>query len=424
MNRLKPVLMLLLCVSILSCNRNKKEEPLPINDFVYEAMKRFYFWDDKLPANVRPGSFSNPEDLLEALRYRPLDRWSFIVQDNGAALEAAVSGANRGYGYGWGFDTQQQLRFVFIQPGTPAADAGLRRGFRVLKVNGQTVTSSVPQHDPRGTITLEIQESGGAIREVQLTAREFNSRGVLHHQIYDVGSKKVGYIVYNTFTQTSIQEIDPVFAEFKREGVNEVVLDMRYNGGGLVSTARHLASLLAPAAADGKLFLKYQYNSRNTDLNESANFTNPANRLELTRLYVIQTGNTASASELVVNALRPFMNVELIGSRSYGKFVGSRYFVNQGYTFSPIMFSSVNANGDSFPEGFQPTFQTPDDRRREFGNPEEWMLGAALYHIANGSYQGFVGSGRSEALPDQPVYSNGKELEPIPVTDPRPLSFR
>lgn len=423
MKRLLSPMVWVLLIMAVSC-RNQKEEPvtdvnaLPIKRYVFEVMKFFYFWHERIPANINPDNFNTPEALLEAMLFRPLDRWSHIVRDNGATAAQLQTGSTQGFGFLWGLDREQNLRLVLVHPNSPAEEARLARGMRVLSVNGTPVNTgatNIPRFE--NAVSLTVQDASGAIRQVELQSRTFNMRGVTLREVKQVGGRRVGYLVFSIFTQAAVQELDEAFNFFRSENVNELILDLRYNGGGTPETALHLASLIAPAAA-GRRFLKYEHNSRNTQRNTELTFKNVNNGLNLNRVFILTTGNTASASELIINGLRPFINIQTIGTTTHGKFVGGYVFTHrEGYSLVPICFQSVNANGDTFANGFEPSFRAIDDRTRPFGDPNENLLAAALHFIANGSFAGYTPTARVEPenFNEELLYTEDKDMRRLPL---------
>ena len=391
---------------------------LPIKRYVYEVMKYIYFWNDKIPANINPDNFSTPEALMDAMIFKPIDRWSYVVRDNGATAAQLQTGATQGFGFLWGLDRDQNLRLLLVHPNSPAEEARLTRGMRVLSVNGTAINAgatNIPRFEH--AVSLTVQDAAGNIRQIDLQARNFNMRGVTLREVKEVAGRKVGYLVFSIFTQSSVQELDEAFNFFRSENVSELVLDIRYNGGGSPETAQHLASLIAPNAA-GRRFLQYRHNNQNTQRNTELNFKNVNNGLNLSRVFILTTNNTASASELVINGLRPFINVQTIGNTTIGKYVGGYVFTHrEGYSVVPISFQSVNANGDTFANGFEPSFRATDDRTRPFGDPNENLLAAALHFIANGSFIGYVQTARveSDVFDQTLLYTEDRAIRQLPL---------
>jgi C-terminal processing protease CtpA/Prc len=360
-----------------------------IKDFVYAAMRDIYLWSETVRTDVNPNSYPTPEALVRDLMNRE-DRFTAIVRDGEAFLNQVSSNQQTIFGFRSVWLNDTSLYVASVVPNAPAGRAGLRRGMRVLRVNGTAVTrtnfSSLTQPD---AITLEVEQGDGSVRSLSMQRATVNAATVLASSVFTVANKRVGYLNFDTFFGRGVEELDSVFALFKGQGVSELVLDMRYNGGGLVNIAQHLASLIAPAQS-GKVVVRYAYNARYSRNNQEILFTAPTNALpNLTRVFVITSPATASASEMVINSLRPFMQVMTIGATTTGKNVGSNviFHPRSGYAILPITFGFENALGDrNFGNGFAPTRQESDDVTRDFTDPRERCLAAALAFIERGSF--------------------------------------
>jgi carboxyl-terminal processing protease len=381
---------------LMAC-RPTEEEGLPLNDdtrtinrFVFDQMQDIYLWEDQIPDNVRPFNYETPTKLLDAMKFR-VDRWSYVIKDDGATRRQLTSGESLTYGFLPAADRTQGIRVGLVYPDSPASEAGLVRGARILRVNGQEVTATT---FPRlvGPVTLAIAGADGVSREVSLTPRSVNLRSVVHREVKQVAGRRVGYLVYQSFTTASQAELDQAFQFFRNENVAELIVDLRYNPGGFDRTSQHFAGLIAPTTAVGRAFARYTHNQRYTGQNRELKFEAKPVNLGLRRVFFILSGNSASASEFLVNGLRPFMDVQVVGTRSVGKFFGAPLLEEVGYTFSPIIFQGVNDRNENFPEGIPPSFEVADDRTRNFGDVQENMLAAVLHYIERGSYAGFMPS--------------------------------
>lgn len=302
------------------------------------------------------------------------------------------------------------LRVNYVLPASPAAEAGIRRGDWIVERNG------APLRQPYGL------SAGGA---VELTLARLNADGELYRTgvvslpsacpvenppflldtVYTTGRGRVAYLVYTHFSSGRDGYKDTrydarmktIFSRFKAEGATECILDLRYNGGGLVSSARLLASLLAPASALNDVFCVERFNDKQNPRTNTLNMLDEASvrqsNLNLHRLYVVTSEQTASASELVINALRPYMgaeNVILIGTQTLGKNVGSFTYGlddNYGYTISPIAFYVLNKAGSGdYENGFVPDivydeYENYSTDFRPLGDTDEPLLQIALTEI-------------------------------------------
>ncbi|MGD1894133.1 MAG: S41 family peptidase [Cyclobacteriaceae bacterium] len=222
---------------------------------------------------------------------------------------------------------------------------------------------------------------------------------------------KVGYLVFNSFLATSIDELKPVFREFKEEGIQELILDLRYNGGGRVNVAEYMAANIVGSRGAGRNFIEYIFNEQQSEQNQFVPFNSPEYSLDLDRLITITSKSTASASELVINGLRPFMDVVVIGDNTHGKPVGSFPFRFGGYAISPISFKIANDDGEGeYFEGFRPDSYISDDLNHKFGDLREARLREALNFIETGIFLGETA--RRERLDtDQRIEWSGFRLE-------------
>jgi C-terminal processing protease CtpA/Prc len=226
----------------------------------------------------------------------------------------------------------------------------------------------------------------GVERRQQMTKRPVTIPTVSLTRAYDVEGRRVGYLFFRNFVRPSVAALDEAFAALSQAGVSELVLDLRYNGGGLVDVAVHLSSLIGGAPTAGQSFATFTHNARNAFRNETLRFadaTGPAPTLS--RLIVITTRSSASASEGVINGLRPFMPVVLIGDATYGKPVGQYLIEFCGKVLAPVSFSLKNANGEAdYFDGFAPTCVAGDGIDRELGDPAEASLAEAFHYIRHG----------------------------------------
>ena len=212
-------------------------------------------------------------------------------------------------------------------------------------------------------------------------------------RVFDAGGRKVGYLFFRNFVRPSIAALDQAFAALETAGVDELILDLRYNGGGLVDVAVHLASLIGGPGLRDQVFADSRHNDRNRRLNQTRRFGGASASLRLERLVVIATRASASASELLINGLTPFLPVVVVGNRTYGKPVGQYGLPFCDKVLAPVAFSMVNARGEGdYFDGLPADCVAADDIGHELGSAEEGSLAVAL---------DFVASGRCTAPPAQ-----------------------
>ncbi|OPB98185.1 peptidase S41 [Elizabethkingia meningoseptica] len=362
-----------------SCSRNndtiEPETAKPENDFVWRGLNSWYYWQkdvSKLADDFKNSSgytsFINsqtPDALFYSLlyKYNEVDRNSWIVSDVDKLL-AGFGGVSKSTGMDFTVyykDPVAKSAMVaivnYVVPNSPASVQGIKRGDVIVKVNGAnlnafnygqllndnfTVTFAQSTTGDTGT---GIITTTGEKNTVSITAIEnLVENPVAYHQTITQGSKKIGYLVYNAFQANYDSELNNAIGDFKNAGVTDLILDLRYNGGGAVNTAVSLGQMVT-GQFTGQRFVNLDFNSKHPEANEEDNFKTTLengsgiNSLNLSRVYVLTSGGTASASELTIKCLRPYISVITIGSETYGKFVGSITLFD-----SPTMYSSSGRN--------------------------------------------------------------------------------
>jgi carboxyl-terminal processing protease len=363
------------------------------NRFVRDALFEYYYWNRELPS-VNPATFPSPQAYLEAVRYTPLDQtYSFIA--NRADQDALYSSSQFvGLGMTTPFDGME-MRVSEVFPESPAAEAGLKRGDRFLTINGRTIaqiaeagefaTAFGPSEEGQ-KVTIEWRPLQGPDVRAELTKRVVTIPPVQVTKLYEVDGRKVGYIVFRNFVEPSMAALDEAFTALRDAGATELVLDMRYNGGGLVSVAQHLASLIGGQRTTGKVLAEYVHNDRHRELNSQIRFETKPNALNLTRLVVITTRASASSSELIVNGLRPYIPVVIVGDRTYGKPVGQYGLPFCDKVLNAVSFVLKNSQGEAdYFTGLPATCPAGDALDRQLGDPEEASLKEAFVYLRTGA---------------------------------------
>ena len=361
--------------------------------FVRDTLQELYLWYRELP-DADPARYASPEQYLEAVRLRPRDA-TFSYLTSRAANDAFYSESQF---IGLGLSTTVsggEMRVLQVFDGSPAAEAGLERGARIDVIDGRDVPALIASGASDSAfgpaqaglvVTIEFRRRDGERRTAAVRKRAVTIPTVSLTRVFDVGGRKVGYLFFRNFVRPSVAALDEAFAALRDAGVSELVLDLRYNGGGLVDVALHLASLIAGSAARDQVFAESRHNDRNLRLNATLRFTNPPQAVRLDRVVVIATQASASASELVINGLRPFLPVVIVGDRTYGKPVGQYALPFCDKVFAPVSFAMVNAagGGDYF-DGLAADCAAADDAEHELGSAEESSLAEALRFIQSGT---------------------------------------
>ncbi|WP_461043086.1 S41 family peptidase [Spirosoma harenae] len=418
-----------------------------INDWILENMQQVYYWNDKIPAN--PDKTLTPDLFFESLlnKYDATtnptgDRFSWI-EESADELEASLSGQSTTTGMEYNLylrtsgSTGVIAQVLYVLPGSPAEKAGLKRGDIISKVNG-TLLNTTNYSDllfSGSTYTFGLASVSGQSlvdtdKTISVTATTFQENPVFLDSVYTVGSKKVGYLVYNQFVPgangSSANEydaqVDAVFSNFKAKGVNELVLDLRYNPGGYTSSSANLASLIGKGISSSNLYFREEWNASITPQLQKQygssffvqNFLNKAQNIgsNLSRVFVLTTDHTASASELIINGLRPYMTVTTIGTTTYGKNVGSITITDESgvikWGMQPIVFKSYNNAGSSdYSTGFTPNVEVEEPLNLlPLGDTKEALLSAALSQIS-----GSVTGGRQAAANSNPLLQVGSSIQ-------------
>jgi carboxyl-terminal processing protease len=365
-----------------------------LNKNILDLMQDKYLWYNQVPTNVNPDDYDDPNEFLDALLYKPIDKWSFLITEE-EYIQYFVEAKFYGHGFSFGADQLGKLRVAYLFDSTDLYSAGVRRGWIIKKINGTAVNINVDvsellgSSEPGVTNVFLFEKPDGTEVEISSTKGEVAMNEVLYCDTLHVSDKIVGYLVFNGFIGYAKEELTKAFTFLKNAEANELIVDLRYNGGGDVDISTYLASLIGGSTTSGKLYTKMANNDKNTDSDKLINFTNEASALNLNRVFFITTSGSASASEAVINGLEPFMPVYLIGTQTHGKPVGMEgyQFRNSNYIIFPITFKLTNASGyGDYYDGLPVDKESPDDVTHDFGDRNEECLKQTLYYIQNGSF--------------------------------------
>jgi carboxyl-terminal processing protease len=365
--------------------------------FVRDALQSYYYWYGELP-NPDPGSFASPEAYLEAVRYRALDS-SFSYITSKASSDAFYSDSQFiGFGLSYTRTGDTELRLAQTFPGSPAADAGMDRGDTLLSVNGKSVADLLRSGEiatifgaEQVGVTADVtwRDLAGRQTSATLSKRLVTIPTVSQTAVLSAGSSRVGYIHFRNFVQPSVEALNTAFTQIRDQGATELVLDLRYNGGGLVSVAQHLAGLIAGPPLVGQVFVQFTHNDKQSSRNTAYNFEAKPQALAASRLVVIATRGSASASEAIVNGLRPYMDVKVVGDATYGKPVGQYGFDFCEKVLYPVAFLVTNARGEAdYFDGIPVDCAAADDVDHALASPQEASLAEALHVVRTGRCSG------------------------------------
>jgi carboxyl-terminal processing protease len=390
-------------------------------DWLRGYMNDWYFWYALAP-NPSPAGYATVSAYFDALIYRGGDliagdptgaRWPSDRYSNFQTTESfnRFFGAGQTLGYGVAVaglevtiptpQPTQPLYVRYIEPASPAALAanGPVRGDRVMSINGVAAANVISANDfsaltpnaPGDQLTLALRNAAGVDRTVVLTAAIFALTPVQNAQVLQSpNGRKIGYVLVKDMIDQANTPLANAFNTFRASNVQELVLDLRYNGGGLVSVGNNVASYAAGAGGSGQTFARLLYNDKHSTNNQTYLFNNPAAWAGFSKVYVLAGQRTCSASELVINGLSGIgVNVVAVGDTTCGKPVG---FLPQGdscpggNTYNVVNFESVNKldQGRYF-DGFAPTCKVPEDFSHPIGDTSDALLVAAAYHADTGA---------------------------------------
>lgn len=423
---------------------------LRINKFIFNGLRKYYFWTDTITyfkntdniyynsLNMSLYSHSNHNEVFKDLLFKNYDKWSWIVDDY-SQLESQLLGMAKSMGFEFGLVKTSQsnnnlLGYVrYVIKNSPADNAGIARGNMFIEVNGEQLTTSnyirlLSQDTYLLTLAkvdnLGISPTG---KTVTVSAADFQVNPIFIDTVYNINNKKVGYLLYNGFKPNYDIALNDVFVKFKNKQISDLILDLRYNPGGSILSAIYLASMIYKTD-NNLVFAKNEYNKKyqaellakygdgyfyshftdrifKTDHNPEVQI----NSLNLNRLYVLSSYSTASASELIINCLRPYIPVTLIGQVTVGKNVGSitiydldengvydanikaKVNANHKWAMQPIVMKLYNSlNQSNYSNGFFPDLQISEIDYLEtglkpLGDITEPLLSAALNKIKNNS---------------------------------------
>lgn len=437
-----------------------------IKDSVYLYAKEDYYWYSSIPSysTFNPRHFSGSSDL-DALQsevnaisqtntyeyYAPSPgeaKYSFI--DEGQ-VSTELGGTNGDFGFSVLFNETNDLRVKYVYPGSPADVAGIKRGYKITAINSNT---NINYDGASGTntnfvinaifnsknVTLTLQRNDLSTFTTTIAASNYTVNPVITYKTITLPNNKVvGYMVFNTFTSddNADPKLDQAFSYFQSQGVTELIVDLRYNGGGYVSTAEYIDNYIVPASANNTTMYAYHFNdiltnnketllanqyrrdSKNqlynlaeVDYSVAANTVKFSKKgtLNLSRVFFIVSGSTASASELTMNALRPHMDVQFIGTTTYGKPVG--FFdidINKYQLYIPEFETQNSAGQGGYYTGMTPGssdypgVKDYDDPTKEFGDTTEVLLHHAINYLKKGTYA--ITAPKVQALNAQRTFS-------------------
>ncbi|WP_166922416.1 S41 family peptidase [Flavobacterium poyangense] len=379
-----------------------------VNDWMYEQMKKYYLWNESLPKNT--AKTLNPKEYFGELLHTE-DRFSYATSV--ALPETAPKSIRISYGFDISFieyEGQVYGVILYVLSDSPAERSGLKRGQYIKAINGVSLNNQNFEslyaglvHSDRAKLQwleYSLQSGFSTAKEIEII-RGFTFSQSIIHKVISNNKEKTGYIAIAHFDSGLASTLLSVFKEFKNEAVTKVIVDLRYNGGGDVSSATALSILLAPNIKQDDLFIRFKGNKNGGFVNKSFKEALEMNELQIhfetlrtahplliQELYVLCGKHTASASEIIINNLKPFMPVISIGEKTVGKDVAGfaiedeRTKDKKGWILYPVIYKLFNANNEgNYTSGITPTVSLNELQEMEIfalGDPREILINRAL----------------------------------------------
>ncbi len=374
-------------------------------EFLVKYMKEWYLWNDRIAATANASQYASQDEALAALRVKE-DKFSGISTETDFN-SFFTGGQLTGYGISY-LKIDGAIVLQQVQPLSPAYAAGFRRGDEILSINGKSIAELATTEAVSVAIgpnqaglsglfevrTPNLSTTGfQAVRTLSMTKAAYPISYVFAANTLDSNRGKIGYIHFYSFTGANQNAWNSALSKVISEGATHLILDFRDNGGGLINDSVLLASSLGPkGSADpspqsltGKVAVRLEHNSQKTALNLNYNFSPQTFSGRIDQLVIITSKKTCSASEIVIQALKPFRTVKTLGSTTCGKPYGSTPTTFGGYVYSILSFENKNSTGEgAYVDGLVPTCAQQDSYLRDMGDPQERLLVAARQLIESG----------------------------------------
>jgi C-terminal processing protease CtpA/Prc len=352
--------------------------------FVHTLFLTEYLWYEDVPNQIDPDTYKTPQALVAALRVNPPDRWSFAL----TAQEYENYANQKSFGFGIGCRLDFTIDMVHI--GSPA-DGKLLRGDQIVGINGKSINYELLQNlsQQLGKSATFSVIRGGEHIDVEVVPDYYTFR-VVEPEILNINGKRIGYLRYDAFTGTSVDALENAFTAFRQAAIEELVIDLRYNSGGTVTAASILLDNISSGQPGARQFY-LDWNENYKSRNETYYFSTEVepNDLNMHRVFFLVTRDTASASEIVISSLKPYLgasNVITVGDYTHGKSVGMNGRSYGSNYYFLINFYTRNTNNETVSfEGIPPTCTAQDDLSHQRNDPDELMLHTALEYIRTGS---------------------------------------
>jgi C-terminal peptidase prc len=384
---LRYILPIIISILYIGCGGNSSSS---FEFYLHNLFLKEYFWSDKISKKVDYEKYNTPQEMIDDLKYKPIDRWSMVItkEENNNFLNQKSGG----FGFSYSTDKRKEIVVLYTRINSPAYKAGLQRGDIILTINNNEATVQEIQKasaDINTTSSFEIyRASSDKNLQIDIKSQEYTFEVTKASTVTSEKNETVGYMRFDSFTATATTEIDKAFDYFTEQNIKKLIIDLRYNGGGSVVTASILLDKLT-RDRDEEIQFKLEWNSNMQNKNKVGRFETDNNSIDLDTIIFLTTKNSASASELVINAMKPYLgdNIVTIGKKTHGKPVGMEGRTDGRYIYYLVNFVISNRDGfyDYF-DGLEVTAgcEVEDDLTHQRGDIEEGMLKEALFYIDNG----------------------------------------
>ena len=405
----------------------KKYEEALANDTlkraILDVMQETYLWNNSIPLTFDATKFKTATEVLEALKFKPNDDFSELLPNSifesritqGKATDSGISVAH---------DERKKLYVACVLEGSPAALAGVKRGWEILKINKTLIPENynlklaAANLSLGTTFNINFQVAENEFVSKSIERAEYKVNPVLHQKSFSVDSTgkkkdkkvKVGYLVYQNFIATEgllpkrSAEVQKSMEDFQNQGIQELIIDLRYSYGGEVEVVERLCNYIVPAEHNGKLMYSLKNNSKQTKYDRSVPF-GKAGSLSLNKVIILTSKQTKGPAEFILNVMEPYLRVVQIGESTAGMPVGLDLIGTTGNSnFSKfnvellaVKYILTNSTGitnylDGFPKSFPTTptkdagyayVSAADNPRLNWGDPKDPLLAAAIKYIKN-----------------------------------------
>ena len=391
---------------LIGCGEDRTYEYLELtqeNQWIFQKMQDVYLWNDSIKYPRRQTFFAKENTFFESLLQKE-DNFSHFTD----------SATSTGYGINYTIlrdplniqKSKYYALVLFVEPGSPAAAAGLKRGDWITKIGKNSINSSNYGYLDRGEattlytskITLDEENMEYIWQNadtLQLNAATtLSSCNLYLDTVYTQRNHKIGYMVYNGFSQESKEKTNTAIEKFKQQNITELIIDLRYNNSGSISVATELAGMLVTADNVGKIFCKLAHNNLNSEQDTTYRYTT-ANTLSLNKLYIISGTATRGAAETFICALQNtlgYNNTTVIGENTVGENIATQTFESPyNFTISPAVAFIENGEGaNMYPNGITPNYTINELTNfyniYNIGNTQEYLLYNTVYYIVNGTF--------------------------------------